>query len=213
MLFVSVLVVEPGWDGHLHVLEELAMHFQIRKEQGTSLIEILVSVVVIAIGLLGLAGLQVNALKYQQTASQRSIAIQSAYDLADRMRANFVFTTPEQAATERTQNEAKYTSVGNYSSKSAGTYDPPHNCSVATPGGACTTVQVAANDLADWQLNLKRRLAGGAGMIVPIAGTANSTFDVTVMWQERTLETLDATCPPASSAPVGVRCFTVRISI
>lgn len=189
------------------------MHFRIRQEQGTSLIEILVSVVVIAVGLLGLASMQINALKYQQTASQRSVAIQAAYDLADRMRANFVYTTPEQFVAERGQNEAKYTSVDTYSSKSAGTYDLPNNCGVVTPGGACTSAQVAANDLADWQRNLKRQLSGGAGMVVPVAGTTNSTFDVIVMWQEKTLETTDASCPDASSAPVGVRCYRVRISI
>lgn len=189
------------------------MHYRIGQERGTSLIEILVSVVVIAIGLLGLASMQINALKYQQTASQRSISIQAAYDLADRMRANFVYTTPELFTAERGQNEAKYTSNDTYASKSAGTYELPNNCGVVTPGGACTTAQVAANDLADWQRNLKRQLSGGAGIVVPVAGTTNSTFDVIVMWQEKALEARDASCPPSSSAPIGVRCYTVRISI
>ncbi len=189
------------------------MNFRVRQQAGTTLIEIMVSIVVIAIGLLGLASMQINALKFQQTASQRSEAIQSSYDLADRMRANFVLTTPERAAAERTANETKYTSVGTYASKRNADHAAPNNCSTVTPGGACTSLQVAANDLADWQLSLKRRLAGGAGYIIPIAGTSNSTFDVTVMWEEASFDAIDASCPGAVAAPKGVRCFTVRISI
>lgn len=196
-----------------HALKELKMSYKIKREAGTTLIEIMVSIVVIAVGLLGLASMQINALKFQQTASQRSEAMQASYDLADRMRANFVFTTPDLAASERTANESKYTSTGTYASKSSAAHTSPNNCGTVTPGGACTTLQVAANDLEEWQLALKRRLAGGAGYIVPIAGTTNSTFDVTIMWQEASLDAVDTTCPTAVTAPKGVRCFTVRISI
>lgn len=189
------------------------MNYCIRRESGTTLIEIMVSIVVIAIGLLGLASMQINALKFQLTASQRSEAMQASSDLADRMRANFVFTTFDRADAERTENEAKYTSIGTYASKRGADHAAPNNCSTVTPGGACNTLQVAANDLAEWQLSLKRRLAGGAGYIVPVGGTTNSTFDVTVMWEEASLDAIDASCPDAVAAPRGVRCFTVRISI
>jgi type IV pilus assembly protein PilV len=184
-----------------------------RKQAGTSLIEIMVSIVVIAIGLLGLASLQMNALKFQKTASQRSEAVQAAYDLGDRMRSNFVYTLPELFAVERTANEAKYTSVGNYTTKQAATYAPASNCTLAPPAAACDTNQIAAYDLAEWQRNLQRRLAGGAGYVVPVAGASNSTFDVTVMWQEPSLNAVDANCPAAVAAPIGIRCFTVRLTV
>jgi len=59
-----------------------------RKQTGFTLIEILVTVVVLAIGLLGLAGLQAAGLSFSSTAAQRSQATSLAYDIIDRMRAN-----------------------------------------------------------------------------------------------------------------------------
>ncbi len=55
---------------------------------GTSLIEALVAIVVLSLGLLGLAGLQLNALKLSHGAHLRAQAAQLAYDVLDRMRAD-----------------------------------------------------------------------------------------------------------------------------
>jgi type IV pilus assembly protein PilV len=56
--------------------------------RGITMIEVLVALVILSIGLLGLASLQANALKYNQSAYMRTQATQYAYDIADRMRAN-----------------------------------------------------------------------------------------------------------------------------
>ena len=55
---------------------------------GFTLIEILVALLVTALGVMGLAAAQLNALKFEQTAEQRSHASLLAYDMLDRMRAN-----------------------------------------------------------------------------------------------------------------------------
>ena len=55
---------------------------------GVSLIEVLVTVVVLSIGLLGLAGMQATGSKFNHSAYLRSQAVNLAYDMADRMRAN-----------------------------------------------------------------------------------------------------------------------------
>lgn len=55
---------------------------------GFSLIEVLVAVVVLSIGLLGLAGLQCRALRGNQSAFLRSRAVQRGEDILDCMRAN-----------------------------------------------------------------------------------------------------------------------------
>jgi type IV pilus assembly protein PilV len=57
-------------------------------QRGFTLLEILVAIVVLSLGLLGLAGLQATSLKNNQVAYYRSIATQQAQDIADRMRAN-----------------------------------------------------------------------------------------------------------------------------
>jgi type IV pilus assembly protein PilV len=59
-----------------------------RRMQGFGLIEVLVSMLVLGVGILGMVGLQLNAMKYNQTAAFRSQATFLAYDIADRMRAN-----------------------------------------------------------------------------------------------------------------------------
>ena len=56
--------------------------------RGFSLLEVLVTLVIISVGLLGLAGLQATGLKNNQGALLRSQATTLAYDIIDRMRAN-----------------------------------------------------------------------------------------------------------------------------
>ncbi len=58
------------------------------KEAGATLIEVLIAMVVLAIGLIGLAGLQATSIQSNHSAYYRSQATLLASDLADRMRAN-----------------------------------------------------------------------------------------------------------------------------
>lgn len=56
--------------------------------QGFSLVEVLVALLVLAIGLLGLAGLQARGVSTNYSALQRSQATLYAHDIVERMRAN-----------------------------------------------------------------------------------------------------------------------------
>lgn len=57
-------------------------------QRGVSLIEVLVAVVVLSLGVLAMAGLQLNSLRTSQGALYRSNAAMLASDIADRIRAN-----------------------------------------------------------------------------------------------------------------------------
>jgi type IV pilus assembly protein PilV len=57
-------------------------------ETGFSLIEVLVAIVILSLGILGLAGLQAASIRNTSASGQRTIAINLAADIADRMRAN-----------------------------------------------------------------------------------------------------------------------------
>ncbi|AOE66082.1 type IV pilus modification protein PilV [Pseudomonas fluorescens] len=57
-------------------------------QTGMTLIEVLVAVLILAVGLLGAAVVQLNALKYTDSARMTSQASFIAYDMLDRLRAN-----------------------------------------------------------------------------------------------------------------------------
>lgn len=59
-----------------------------RRTAGFSMIEVLIAVLVLAIGLLGVAAMQTTALKNNQSALQRSQATMLSYSMMDAMRAN-----------------------------------------------------------------------------------------------------------------------------
>ena len=59
-----------------------------RRQIGMTLIEVLVAVLILAIGLLGAAVIQLNALKYTDSSRMTSQASFIAYDMLDRIRAN-----------------------------------------------------------------------------------------------------------------------------
>jgi type IV pilus assembly protein PilV len=62
--------------------------FLLRRQRGLSLIEVLVAMVILSLGLLGMAGLQAAGLRTSQSSFYRAQAAQYAEDMAERMRAN-----------------------------------------------------------------------------------------------------------------------------
>ena len=111
-----------------------------RSEAGFTLIEVMIAVLVLSIGLLGLAGLQVTALQNNQSSFTRSQATALAYDLADRMRANVPGVM-------------------------AGFYDPAApaiNAGCLNPGG-CSVQAMARHDLAEWNAAIASNLPMGTG--------------------------------------------------
>lgn len=59
-----------------------------RPPAGFTLLEVLIAVLVLSVGLLGLAGLQATGMKTNHSAYMRSQAVAYGYDIIDRMRAN-----------------------------------------------------------------------------------------------------------------------------
>lgn len=59
-----------------------------KKQHGFSMVEVLVSLLVIGVGLLGLSGLQIASVKGSNNAHARNTATNLAMELSERMRAN-----------------------------------------------------------------------------------------------------------------------------
>ena len=58
------------------------------EQSGFSLLEVLVTIVILSLGILGVSGLQVTGMKNSYSALLRAQAAQYAYDMTDRMRVN-----------------------------------------------------------------------------------------------------------------------------
>ncbi len=131
-----------------------------RTATGFTLLEVLVAILVLAIGLLGLASLQAVGLQFNQSSQFRTQATNLAYEMADRMRSN------RQAARD-----------GDYT---GGLADPLPPCTPNLPLNPATT-PVAARDVAAWRNSLACLLPLGNGAI---AVDNDGIATITVQWDD-----------------------------
>ena len=181
-------------------------------QEGATLIEALISILIMSIGLLGIAGLQLNALSYQKNAWSTHRVAEITNDLAERILAN-----PTGA------KNGNYTYTADYATGKAAA-PVSNNC--RTSGAFCTTAQIAADDIGDFIRKAQTSLPGGAaqvtgdparGMVVTTMFMDKEFVDSAGALQTSTTctPTIDATtgdiawrncCPAAANAPAGVRC-------
>ena len=127
------------------------------------MVEMLVALVVLAVGMLGVASLFGISLHSGSSAIARMQAVNLAADIADRIRAN------RRAA-------------GAYGGAAA------NNSCTGAAAVSCTPAQMAADDLYHWQRQLSQAIVGAAatGTVVVTAGTPQ-TYTITVSWTEKTV--------------------------
>jgi type IV pilus assembly protein PilV len=125
------------------------------------MVEMLVALVVLAVGMLGVASLFGISLHSGSSAITRMQAVNLATDLADRIRAN------RQAG-------------NSYAGAAA------NNGCTGAGAASCTPAQMAADDLFWWQRQLARTIVAAAatGTVVFTAGTP-PTYTIAVNWNER----------------------------
>lgn len=68
--------------------KHIIANITIAKQQGFTLLEVMVALLIFSVGLLGLAGMQMAGMQSNHGAMLRTLAIQQAYDMADRIRSN-----------------------------------------------------------------------------------------------------------------------------
>lgn len=156
-----------------------------RGQQGASLLEVLITILILSFGLLGVAGLTAASLQTAKIAQFQSTALQLVNEYTERMRGN-----------EPGVSTNDYDMTTAYSGATAGV--PVPACAVAD---ACTAAELASIDRAEWTNNLRRRLPAG-GAYVTRNGLA---VDVWIMWQEPSLD-VDGTTTLAVGATGGSQC-------
>lgn len=121
-------------------------------KNGFSMVELLVAVLIFAIGLVGLAGLQLAGLRSNQTAYHRSVATQLAYDMIDRMRSNAAILN-----SDRLNNTESYRDVSPATTAASN----PLQCET----NLCSPADLAVYDLKRWNTQLAAQLPGGKGIV------------------------------------------------
>jgi type IV pilus assembly protein PilV len=163
-----------------------------RFQSGLSMIEVLVTMVLIAVGSLALAGMQLAAVKYNKEASFRSVATLLAVEISDRMRSNIAGV-----------KASSYDRNLDYAAATAAIAAP--DCGSHTD---CTAAALAQLDIHNWQTSLATALPGGAGAIIPSTATKYAS-SIVVMWKDKSLSDEGKPDPACKTAPVvGIRCFS-----
>lgn len=146
-----------------------------RRQRGATLIEALVGLLILSMGALGYAALQVDGAAKNASALRRTKATQLAYEMSDRIRAN--------QGGVAAGAYAKFTSSASAPS-----------CAAAPP---CKPVDMAALDFAHWLAGVERALPAGKGVVcltsTPAAGTAvdpgcdgkGTDLAIKVFWTEK----------------------------
>lgn len=127
------------------------------RPQGFSLIEVLIALVVLALGLLGLAFLQVLNVRYTNSAQHRTVATNLAYEMLDMMRTNQLVVDQ---------------------------YRFDFTAAAAAPGGCDRNTGAGAGDyvakIARWQCEVSANLPGGRARVEMVGNTAT----VTIRWTD-----------------------------
>jgi type IV pilus assembly protein PilV len=129
---------------------------------GFSLVEALVALVVLSIGMLGIAALHVEGLRSARTALTRTAAVALASDIADRIRAN---------RDAKTEYDVIVTSA-----------DTDAKCE--PKGAGCTPAELAHHDKALWLGAIETALPGGTGTIDCDDAEVPATYTITISWSE-----------------------------
>lgn len=148
-------------------------------ERGFSMIEVLVTLMVVSLALLGTAGLQAHSMRLNQGGQYRSLAVFLAADLAERMEANRVGALAGNYELPITTGAAFL----------VGTTAPSSAC-VSNP---CSPVALANFDLSNWQSLVAKSLPQSSWSVVQTTNGARNDFTITIGWIDRRSKTTNAT--------------------
>ena len=156
---------------------------------GFTLLEVMIAMVIFAVGLLGLAGIQSIAFQNEHSSYSRSQAILLAYEMADRIKAN----APGSVAYVIGANTA---TVAGYLGSTM--------CTV----NSCTTTDIVKYDMGLWKASIASLLPSGKGAITNPSALIHT---ITVHWDEDRTGVTGINCPVLSADDL--RCFQISVRL
>ncbi|WPC04406.1 type IV pilus modification protein PilV [Pseudomonas benzenivorans] len=148
-----------------------------KRSRGFTLIEVMVAVVVLAVGLLGMASLMVRSQQSNEGAYSRSQASILAYDIIERMRANKVLASPLE-----TRKVSYATQSGAYVLAALPT------CATPAGGQQAAGSAQAAQDLAQWCQIVRSSLPNVDSANTSIVRGTGNLYTVSIQWQDATAD-------------------------
>lgn len=158
-----------------------------RRQRGTSLVEVLVTLVITAIALMGLAGMQARGTQWQRDAFDRKAAAELAVQFEERVRGNY-----------------EGFRVGAYAFVLPAGGAVPAAAPVPPAGTIPTATQAAQRDLALWLGELRRRIPMASAAVI---NNSLVEYQIVIGLREPTAEGTDPVCVAAGLDAVGYRCF------
>lgn len=169
-------------------------------QRGLSLIESLVALLVLALGIMGLAGVQARMVAETRTTNSRAIAVSLIDDITNRMLLN-----------------RDHAIAGGYNLAFAAPAPVASNCTA----GTCTNVQIANTDLAAWRASVVALLGQGGQSAVFQAFPDTRQVGVMIAWPANEgkaadsdatyIAPFDVVSGVATNCPVGSICHLVYV--
>ena len=153
------------------------------RQQGFSLIEVLVTMIIVAIGLMGLISLMLTGVQANATSSMRTMAINQAYDIADRMRANLAGVQAGDYSGVVPPGSSSTCPISAASNVSPPTQTALAGCATNNcVSASCTAANLADRDKCVWHNANAVLLPSGSGAICK--DNANNWYSIHVSWDD-----------------------------
>jgi len=183
----------------IHVKKQRITSVYNQGEQGFYLFEVLIAMVIMSIGMLGVAAMLMVSHKASSSSYLRQQAVQSAYNIIDRMRAN------RQAAINGSYNASDLVNSGTPTLPST----PAANCATTT----CTSTQMATYDVWYWLTYDVAQLPNGAGSISTAVSGSNTIATVVVQWSDVPAQNMLGAGGAVSSTNATIAQFSIGTSL
>jgi len=179
---------------------------QKRTQLGVSLLEVLIALLVIAVGVLGLSKMQALSISNASVSGSRGLIALQASSLSSILHGNKLYwqsgagTTAAAGATLCSSATACVFSGSNYSAGATPVFGSvPTSCNGVTPTTNCTPVQIAALDMSTWMANMYQQVPGYSASIN--CNSASPTVcTIKITWTEKATGMNNTTASEAATA-------------
>lgn len=189
------------------------------KQAGVSLVEVLISVLLMSFALLGLAALQAQSISQQVGATNRGNVSTLIADIADRLRSNLT----RAPGYDPLLGTATFSLTSNWAAQATQPAAPSKDCQTTV----CSPAELSTYDMTVWRRKVRQELPQGSAMV---QGDVQNGVNITLMWYDKDFRTGDTStqsatcsnsmsagsaqtcCPSTAAVPAGVRCLNTTLS-